>query len=62
MRHLLVALALAGAFSPLAGMANEPLTRIAQLSRDVTDAVRKQRNERRERSPTKERVRSESER
>lgn len=49
MRAFLAALALACAFlSPT--RASEPGIRVAQMARDVTDAVRKQRDEQRERS------------
>jgi hypothetical protein len=46
MRALLAALALAGAlmsFAPAPG--SEAAVRVAQMSRDVTDAVRRQRNQ-----------------
>lgn len=49
MRAFLAALALAGAliaFTP--AQASEPLVQHAQMARDVTDAVRRQRAERRE--------------
>jgi hypothetical protein len=51
MRAFLAALALAGALFPFtAAHASEPLVQLAQMARDVTDAVRKQREEQRERS------------
>lgn len=44
MRPLFAALALAGAFSLFTPtVAAEPATHLAQMSRDVTDAVRRQR-------------------
>ncbi|MEJ0076023.1 MAG: hypothetical protein WDO17_11350 [Alphaproteobacteria bacterium] len=44
MRAFLAALALAGALSPsVPPGAAEPAARLAQMSRDVTDAVRRQR-------------------
>jgi hypothetical protein len=50
MRFFLAALALAGALIPFTpAHAAEPLVRIAQMPRDVTDAVRKQRERPRER-------------
>jgi len=50
MRVLLAALALAGASIPTAVHAREGAIQLAQMARDVTDAVRKQRAERRARS------------
>lgn len=51
MRQVLAALALAGAFLPFApARASEPIVRLAQMSRDVTDAVRRQRSQQHERS------------
>ena len=49
MRAFLAALAVAGILAPSAINASEPAVRIAQMARDVTDAVRKQRAEQRER-------------
>jgi len=47
MRHLLAALALAGALLSFApALATDAVIRVAQLSRDVTDAVRRQREQR----------------
>ena len=55
MRDFLAALALAGALMPfMPAQASEPLVRTAQMARDVTDAVRKQRAERREQSRKKD--------
>jgi len=48
MRALLVALALAGGFTPSIPSSSEPAVHVAQMARDVTGAVRKQRNERRQ--------------
>jgi cell division protein FtsB len=63
MRRLCAALAVAGALFPFAAMcAAEPVTRVAQMARDVTDAVRKQRNEQRERSRADEHTRRGSKR
>lgn len=63
MRAFLAALALAGALIPFtAAQASEPLVQLAQMARDVTDAVRKQRNEQRERLRTNERTKRESKR
>jgi hypothetical protein len=46
MRHFCVALALAGALIPFApARASETAVRVAQMARDVTDAVRHQRNQ-----------------
>ena len=60
MRAFLIALALAGAFTLAA--APMPVMRVAQLSRDVTDAVRKQRAQQRVRPPAPERAKPESKR
>lgn len=49
MRALLAALALAGGLIPSTIGAGEPAFHVAQMARDVTDAVRKQRAERRAR-------------
>ena len=47
MRAIFVALALAGALIPFAhARAGEPRVRVAQMTRDVTDAVRIQRSAR----------------
>ena len=63
MRHLLAALALAGALLTFApALATDPVTRVAQLSRDVTDAVRKQRDQQRPRPRTDDRARREGKR
>jgi len=57
MRALLAALAIAGALIPFAAArASEPPVRLAQMSRDVTDAVRKQRNQQRARPHTDNRT------
>jgi hypothetical protein len=55
MRPLLAALALAGALHSFASISAAQPARVAQMSRDVTDAVRKQRAEAREqpRRPTR---------
>lgn len=46
MRHFCVALALAGALIPFApAHASETPVRVAQMARDVADAVRQQRNQ-----------------
>jgi hypothetical protein len=51
MRAFLAALALAGALFPFApARASEPRLRMAQMARDVTDAVRNQRKEQRART------------
>jgi hypothetical protein len=50
MRRLLATLALAGALIPSTVSTGEPALHVAQMARDVTDAVRKQRAERRTRS------------
>jgi hypothetical protein len=47
MRIVLATLALAGGPAPLAANRVEPAIHTAQMARDVTDAVRKQRAERR---------------
>lgn len=52
MRHFCVALALAGALIPFApARASETAVRVAQMARDVTDALRQQRNQQRGRIP-----------
>ena len=55
MQPLLATLALAGAIHSFASLAAGQPARVAQMSRDVTDAVRKQRAEAREqpRQPTR---------
>jgi hypothetical protein len=51
MAHFFAALALAGVLIPLTpAPTTAPATQVAQMARDVTDAIRKQRAERRERS------------
>lgn len=63
MRAVLAALALAAALIPsTAVQASEPLVQLAQMARDVTGAVRKQREEQRERSRADERTRRGSKR
>jgi len=63
MRAVLAALALAAALIPFtAAQASEPLVQLAQMARDVTDAVRKQREEQRERLRADERKRRGSKR
>lgn len=49
MGALLAALALACAFPPSGAQATEATVHVAQMARDVTDAVRKQRNQTRAR-------------
>lgn len=50
MRAIFAALALAGALAPFtAARAPEPAAHVAQMSRDVTGAVRKQRDQQRAR-------------
>lgn len=50
MRTLFAVLAFAGALIPItAARAAEPVVRVAQMSRDVTGAVRKQRDQQRAR-------------
>lgn len=52
MQHFCVALALAGALVPIApARASEAAFRVAQMARDVTDAVRQQRNPQHRRIP-----------
>jgi hypothetical protein len=63
MRTRLAALALAGAFNPfMPAQASEPRVQFAQMARDVTDAVRKQLEEQRERSRADEHTRRGSKR
>jgi hypothetical protein len=63
MRVLLATLTLAGAVaSATPARASEPDIRVAQMARDVTDAVRKQREEQRERSRADEHTRRGSKR
>jgi len=63
MSCFLAALALACALViTTPALPSEPNTQIAQMSRDVTDAVRKQREEQRERSRADERQRRGSKR
>lgn len=62
MRCFLAMLALAGALPLAVDIAPEANIRVAQMSRDVTDAVRKQRNEPRERSQTNDRTTREGKR
>jgi len=63
MRPFLATLALAGALVPFtAAHASEPLVQLAQMARDVTDAVRKQREEQHERSRADEHTRRGSKR
>jgi hypothetical protein len=49
MRIILAALAFAGGVIPSTGTMRAPAIHVAQMARDVTDAVRKQRAERRNR-------------
>ena len=57
MRAVLAALAIAGALIPFtSAQASEPGIHLAQMSRDVTDAVRKQRNQPRTRPHTDNRT------
>jgi len=50
MRTLIAALAFAGAFCSRVPSSADELTQVAQMARDVTGAVRKQRQEQRQRS------------
>ncbi len=62
MRTFVAALALACALLPPSARAAEATVRIAQMTRDVTDAVRKQRDQQRERSRADERTKREGKR
>lgn len=62
MRIVLATLALAGGPAPLEINPFEPAVHIAQMARDVTDAVRKQRAERRARQHSNHRSSGESRR
>jgi hypothetical protein len=62
MRTFLAALALAGGLIISAGHAREGAIHLAQMARDVTDAVRKQRAERRARPQQNQRSTEETKR
>ncbi len=63
MRAILAALAFVGALIPFtSAQASEPVIHLAQMSRDVTDAVRKQRNQQRTRPRTDNRTTCEGKR
>lgn len=63
MAHFVAVLALAGALIPLtAAPTTEPATQVAQTARDVTEAIRKQRALRRERSDATSHAASEKKR